>query len=221
MELKEYLEKIKTDLQTTPVIGIDYDFDTEYLIWKTIAETRPYGFIIDDLNRPIIETLIRYWNNDALDPRKGICLAGPNGTGKSELMLCFQKYVFYRRYRYFRIESAESLNIKYKIHGAKIIEEYSTNQREVNIGIYKNKPFDLNICDFGFQGAARHYGDSEQVIDSILFLRYDLLKKGIRTHLTTNLKREQIEEHYKGRLNSRFYEMFNWIELKGNDRRKL
>jgi DNA replication protein DnaC len=60
-----------------------------------------------------------------------------------------------------------------------------------------------------------NYANKYCVMGTILSERY----KGFpdtRTHITTNLTGKQVENLYGGRINSRMYEMFNFIKLGGS-----
>lgn len=70
----------------------------------------------------------------------------------------------------------------------------------------------LCIDDVGIESTSKHYGQSKEVIEEILYLRYSrrLLRE---THLITNLNSQQLRELYGIRLYDRMKEMFNLIEF--------
>ena len=61
---------------------------------------------------------------------------------------------------------------------------------------------------------AKYYGTELNVIQFILQLRYDHRRDSI-THITTNLKLEDIGQKYGAYIADRCLEMFNFIEFKG------
>jgi len=206
-------------LITTP----DFDLDAELKIFRFIVNRATnYHFLFDENNMDVIRNLLHYFNNSPegdMDPTKGICLMGPIGSGKSELMRIFKWYCNIRMLRMYRILSSEELRIKYQIEGGKVIQIWGMGYTSEGTIIDKA---DLCIDEFGLEETSRHYGDQEQVISSILFLRYDLFRcKGSKTHITTNLNKTLIEKNNEGRLASRFNEMFNFVKLSGPDRRKI
>jgi hypothetical protein len=81
------------------------------------------------------------------------------------------------------------------------------------------KRFGHCFDDLGEEAVKTIYGNKVNVMKEILQNQYE--RFGNTTiHLTTNLNGKDIEEQYGSRVKSRMREMFNWIELKGNDRRK-
>ena len=77
--------------------------------------------------------------------------------------------------------------------------------------------------DMGVEPMGRHYGKDCNVIGEILLSRYDLfLETKLKTHATTNLNAEELEERYGNRVRSRMRELFNLIAFDKdvNDKRK-
>jgi len=89
-----------------------------------------------------------------------------------------------------------------------IIKNYST----------ANYMFD----DLGKETVANNifiYG-KEEIFTRILETRYNqFINKGIKTHITSNLSIHEIKKRYGLRLENRFYEMFNFLELNGESKR--
>ncbi|MCB0746182.1 MAG: ATPase, partial [Ignavibacteriae bacterium] len=57
-----------------------------------------------------------------------------------------------------------------------------------------------------------HFGKDCNVMGEILLSRYDLfLQRKIRTHATTNLNAQELEERYGNRARSRMRQLFNLI----------
>ena len=77
--------------------------------------------------------------------------------------------------------------------------------------------------DLGVEHVGRYYGKDCNVMGEILISRYDIFKqKGIKTHITTNLNADELQEKYGERVRSRMREMFNLISFDENsvDKRK-
>jgi energy-coupling factor transporter ATP-binding protein EcfA2 len=132
-----------------------------------------------------------------IDPNKGILLSGPVGCGKTSLMKLLRHIVPHQKP--YEIIPARNITFTFNNIGYKIIEEYG------NSSFYC---FD----DLGVETTGRHFGKDCNVMGEILLSRYDLfLKRGIRTHATTNLNAQELEERYGNRVRSRMRQLFNLI----------
>ncbi|MGJ8550936.1 ATPase [Winogradskyella wichelsiae] len=132
-----------------------------------------------------------------IDTAKGILLSGPVGCGKTTLLKLLQYLVPHRKS--YNVIPARNIVFGFNSLGFKMIEDYSDNK------VYC---FD----DLGVEHIGRHYGKDCNVMGEILLSRYDLFKeKGIKTHLTTNLNAEEIEDKYGERVRSRMRAMFNLL----------
>ena len=93
-------------------------------------------------------------------------------------------------------------------------------------------PIYAGLCldDIGTEDVKVNYGNRKSVIGDIIEQRYSIIEKledpdniknncGDLLHATTNLSSPQLVEYYGGRVTSRMREIFNFIELPGNDRR--
>lgn len=142
------------------------------------------------------------WTLHGLDPAKCLYLMGKTGVGKT-----------------FTLETY--LKTTLKNVGRRI------NPEEIRAGIHVNgldyfhRFYSDNLLwdEFGQEHMILHYGTP--VIAGIDLLpirhkRFPILK----THITTNLPLSKIEELYGDRVMSRMFEMFNFIEVIGKDRRK-
>ena len=77
--------------------------------------------------------------------------------------------------------------------------------------------------DLGVEPAGRFYGKDCNVMGEILLSRYELfLNHKIRTHATTNLDSDELEERYGSRVKSRMRQLFNLVSFdeKTADKRK-
>jgi DNA replication protein DnaC len=134
-----------------------------------------------------------------IDVEKGILLSGPVGCGKTSLMKLLRHLVPLQR----PYEMIPCRNVAFSFNhlGFKTIEEY---------GNTKFFCFD----DLGVEPAGRFYGRDLNVMGEVLLSRYELYletKHNIKTHATTNLGADELEERYGHRVRSRMRELFNLI----------
>ena len=146
---------------------------------------------------------------------KGIMLCGNFGVGKTWLMKLFAK----NQRQVFFMENAKNV--------ADMFMDTGEDNRYLNL--HKNPVNDANtfyhkfsglcIDDLGTEDVKMHFGNKKNVIGDLIEKKYSNQTTGIYLHATTNLTAEQMKEFYGGRVTSRMREIFNQIELSGNDRR--
>lgn len=181
-------------------------------------------FEIDENNIEVIKMLILYanfsldFNDDEqnYDLKKGIVLGGPIGTGKTKIMRAFKGYNKSIGIRRGFIEvAAEDLVWLYNSEGHEGIARYKNGA-----GTF-DKALHVFIDDIGTEEEfAYHFGAKLDVVQDVLNSRYRAFDKQIMTYCTTNLDVDQLNERYGPRLESRFKEFLNYIDLSGPDRRK-
>lgn len=148
-----------------------------------------------------------YCDKFNIDPDKGVLLSGPVGCGKTTLMKLMRHIVPYKKT--YEVIPARNITFAFNNLGYKTIEEYG------NSGYYC---FD----DLGVETTGRHFGKDCNVMGEIILSRYDLfmrsgelalsLSKGrVKTHATTNLNAQELEERYGNRVRSRMRQLFNLI----------
>ncbi|WP_394973160.1 ATPase [uncultured Croceitalea sp.] len=187
---------------------MNYDF-SKMLIYLNAKGKLLFGkkFHIWEENIDIVYRLCLYMIKDVeacekfkIDCGKGILLTGPVGCGKTTIMKLIRYVV--PHFRPYEIIPARNVTFGFNNIGYKIIEDYGNN------GFYC---FD----DIGVEPIGRHFGKDCNVMGEILLSRHDLfLKDGTKTHGTTNLNADEIEERYGKRVRSRMREMFNLIAFK-------
>ncbi len=141
-----------------------------------------------------------------IDINKGILLSGPVGCGKTSFMRLLRHIVPHQR----PYEVIPSRNIAFAFNhlGFKVIEDYGQN------GSYC---FD----DLGVEPTGRFYGKDCNVMGEILISRHDLfIKHKVKTHATTNLNAEELEDLYGNRVRSRMRELFNLVAFESNTKDK-
>ncbi|MGO3184182.1 MAG: ATPase [Aequorivita sp.] len=195
-----------------------YDFD-KILIYLDAKGKLLFGkqFRIYDEDTVIIRKLCHYFIKDKenclkddIDPDKGILLSGPVGCGKTTLMKLLRHIAPMQRP--YEMVPCRNITFSFNHLGFKTIEEY---------GNTKFFCFD----DLGIEPAGRFYGKDLNVMGEVLLSRYELYlqsKYKIKTHATTNLNAEELEERYGNRVRSRMRELFNLIafDKRAGDKRK-
>jgi predicted ATPase len=132
-----------------------------------------------------------------IDINKGILLCGPVGCGKTSLMKLLPYIVAH--HRIYQVIPTRNISFAFNHTGYKTIE-YFGNQ--------KFFCFD----DLGVEPIGRFFGKDCNVMGEILLSRYDLfLNHKIKTHATTNLNAQELEDRYGNRVRSRMRQLFNLI----------
>lgn len=201
-------------------------------------------FVLDGDNKSFFELLCRYFINDkvfidearkmfpdlpndepvnwSLD--KGLLICGNFGSGKTWMMKLFQKNA--RQTYYMR--SAKKIAQDYLNSGkgkdkdVDIPEEYvNLFENPLNDGsVFYQKFSGLCIDDLGAENKKNNFGNVMNVIGDLIERRYEKRFTGVFLHATTNMTSGQLKEFYGERVTSRMREIFNFIELQGEDRRK-
>lgn len=141
-----------------------------------------------------------------MDLNKGILLSGPVGCGKTSLMRLLKHLVPHRRP--YDVIPTRNIVFGFNNVGYTVIQQY---------GDHRFYCFD----DLGVEPTGRHFGKDCNVLGEILLSRYDLfLRHRVRTHATTNLNAQELEERYGNRVRSRMRELFNLVAFGANARDK-
>ncbi|MHA7943592.1 P-loop NTPase family protein [Formosa sp. 3Alg 14/1] len=195
---------------------ISYDFE-RILNYLTDKGQQEYGtlFKIHDQDRDILFKLCNYFIKDEancvrlnMDLNKGILLSGPVGCGKTSLMKLLRLIVPHQKP--YRIIPARNVVFGFNHLGYKTIEDYGDSHY---------------VCfdDLGVEPLGRYYGKDCNVMGEIILSRYELfLNHKVKTHITTNLNAQELEERYGKRVRSRMRELFNLIafETASKDKRR-
>jgi DNA replication protein DnaC len=148
-----------------------------------------------------------YYQNLA---RKGIFLTGITGTGKSMFLGVLNS--IYK----IPIYIAEDLVNMWKSDERACIDVLNQTQTSWEDG----KEYDMCIDDMGTEVKASIYGEKKEILEHIIYRRYELFKSnGAKTFISCNLTEQALMDRYGDRIYSRLNEMCNFIEIKGVDNR--
>ena len=173
-----------------------------------------------EYNAEIFNEIYFYSNKDPrgkLNTNKGIFLYGEIGTGKSTLIKIMAEYQRLTG-NGFKIVKCASVAAYFASYGIDSLNEHTWNDISVRTfdskgNCMSDKPMEKAFDELGKETIpAKHYGNELNVMQHILQTRYDLK---LKTHITTNMNPEEIEQKYESYIYDRSIEMFNFIELKG------
>jgi len=186
---------------------------------KIYYHSKNRDFEVDENNVIFLNLICKYFARDPSfesehlgDLSKGLYVCGPNGTGKSSSFKIIQ-----------------NISIKYQLKSLwfPIIETYKVVEK---FNIERQKDFVTKnyskgrylFDDLGAEVEANNnfvFG-KDDIFAKIMQSRYDeFIRKGTFTHITSNLNIEQIRQRYGSRVEDRFVEMFNLLELNGESKR--
>lgn len=230
-ELKRQAQKEREDQNRKRLTAATtYDIVRSLMLHR--IETKFDGkFILDEKNNILFELLCRYFGNDlgflstasslgveapSLD--KGILLAGNFGVGKTWFMRLFQQ----NQRQVYYIKNCKDIANEFMEFGDAGMEEYIEPKKNAvnDASCFFQKVSGLCLDDIGTEDVKTHYGNKKNVIGDLLEHKYEKGSTGVLLHGTTNLTAEQIKEFYGNRVISRMKAIFNFVELKGKDRRK-
>ena len=187
-----------------------YDF-SKMLVYLNAKGKLLFGkkFKIYEEDKKILFMLCAYFIKDHenckklnIDLNKGILLSGPVGCGKTSLMRLLRNMV--PHFKPYEVIPTRNITFAFNNIGYKTIEQFGNN---------KFFCFD----DLGVEPIGKHFGKDCNVMGEVLLSRYDLfLKNKIKTHCTTNLNAQELEERYGNRVRSRMRQMFNLINFDTN-----
>lgn len=212
---KARIEKLNQLHQIIPVPRNYPEFlDAVVRKGELILSRENRSFQLDLFNQEVYQRLAAFFSGDQsyirhqLNPSKGILLFGQVGTGKTMLM----RLMGMNPTNPFKVVDSIEIARQYTAQGEETISKYTALLPVTRREYYGHDYVGLCIDDIGIESTAKHYGQSKEVIEEILYLRYSrrLLKE---THLITNLNSQQLRELYGIRLYDRMKEMFNLIEF--------
>ena len=160
------------------------------------AELLAMGY--DDKTPSNFEVVVKYrWALASGNARKGLCLFGPVGRGKS---LAF-----------------EALDLP-MIEAKLWVRAYEAAKESVREVCWRNRP--MAIDDLGHEETHVHYGSRIEVLDEIITIRHTMWQRhGTLTHVNGNLLPDAYDYRYGERLLSRIKGMCSVYVFGGPDRR--
>lgn len=192
------------------------------------------SFILDEFSKPVFDLLCLYFSRDkrfkecgeGFSLYKGIAISGNPGTGKTELMSLFQKN---KRQCYLVCDMNDvQERCDYQATNNENKDFYKTFTSQVPG--WSGKEFFYQdavtwcIDDCGKEDILFSYGNKSYVFSKIIEYRSSPKQRQLLQyyplHITTMLNAENFGNKYGDFIRSRMREQFNWISLKGNDRRK-
>lgn len=213
MRAEAYWAKVKED-------GPNFEKWTPEILLDTIQgvcdeDGKPLE--IDETNRKPIELLMQYFTRDpqfeqdGRSLKKGLVLYGGVGVGKTHIMRLLQHSNQYQLYRMVDCSDIAADFMK-KDGGEQSLEKYFGDVKVQHRDVYGREWIGYCFDDFGVESEGRYFGNSVNVMERIIEVRYRS-KMPITTHLITNLNAAQMRERYGQRTADRMREMFNLIEF--------
>lgn len=197
--------------------------DLKKMLLTTVSKNGN-AFEITDFNREIIDHLCLYFSNDPNfkgDPKKGIMLMGTPGVGKTHLMNFFAK----NPKASYTIPTCKVITERYAnkwSHEEKSTIEYYSELKRADVG-HQWDQVELGTCfgDLGAEaGESSSYGNRKNVMEEIIFNRYESNLPFYFTHFTTNLNAAELGQKYGDRFKDRLREMCNVYVINGPSFRK-
>lgn len=193
----------------------------EYLR-ATKSKTGKWYQITED-NKEVIFKLCLYFANDpkleekypGMSLKKGICITGLPGVGKTHLMNFFAKNPKASYLLATCRDIAEKFRNNWEYEGITTLEYYSSTPFAAHPQPYNQTMMGFCFGDLGTEEDKNLYGNKMNVLDEIFFKRYESGVPMHMTHFTTNLTGEEIKERYGDRFHDRLKESCNWIVLEG------
>ena len=218
LDLEAYNEQIKK--------AVNWDRPNAREIYEALRSTKSLSgqlFKMTDWNSKVVHDLCLYFAGDerfkdrdksySLD--KGILLAGTPGTGKSHLMAFFSKnpHVSYAHVTCKAV--AERYRTGWKRDELDTLEWYSYTLKAEAGHAWDQKELGYCFGDLGTEDEKNNFGNKMNVMEHIIFQRYENKLPFNMTHYTTNLNGNEIENTYGLRVRDRLREACNYMSLEG------
>lgn len=230
-ELKYFADE-KAKYWDKIVSGERYQRPNARELFEKLKQTRsPLGipFEVTDWNKQVIFSLCLYFAGDPkcetqyeMSLKKGIMIEGPQGTGKTHLMNAFaiNPHSSYRNITTKQI--AEQYAQKWERDYMDALRYYSLSHKASTDlrDVYGQEVFGFCYGDLGSESVRKQYGNETNVMEHIIFQRYENMIPFNQTHFTTNLTSDELEQVYGVRVRDRLREMCNLLTLNGPSWRK-
>lgn len=195
-------------------------------LYERLKETKSQSsgrYEINEWNKNVIFNLCLYFSEDPkfeemgdkFSLKKGIMLSGNPGTGKSHLMNFFTKNP-YQSYQTVTCKLvAERYRTSWKRDDLETLEWYSQPLRAEAGHPYNQTKLGYCFVDLGTEDEKKNFGNSMNVMEHIIFQRYENKLDFNLTHFMTNLNPSELEGYYGVRVRDRLKEMCNQMVLTG------
>lgn len=219
MKLADYQDKISKQ--------IDWSYPTPREFYDRLRETKSANggrYQVNDDNKNLIFALCLYFARDSrfceygdnfsLD--KGILLMGPAGVGKSHLMSFFSKNPNCSYVHVTCKAIGEAYVTKDWERGGLTPIEYYSSSYKAEFG-HQWDQTELGFCfgDLGTENDKNSFGNKMNIMEHVIFERYEKKIPFNQTHITTNLNANEIQEKYGVRVRDRLKEMCNVFMIDG------
>ena len=220
----EWKEEQKKRLRMDSLKNALIPFTTEQI--KSFVLDKNPNHRVDSQIEQVFTLLCQYFANDPQFEKsgyslsKGLLLSGPVGVGKTELLKLFTK----NKKQSFHLISVYEIEESCKSRGVDFFKTYTgyvPGWGGTEKHFYQNN-IGWAFDDVGRESVVFDFGNKSDIISKLIQVRY-LNKEKIpfnTLHMTTNLTPDEIEKRYDYAVKSRLREMFNYIQVKGSDRRK-
>ncbi|MBK3516689.1 P-loop NTPase family protein [Carboxylicivirga marina] len=234
--LKDIIKKIKDSEQSGKILRNEYVVDNinkALDVVEQIGKAKNKKFVIDDDNRWVYTQLIKWVQGDRsfecidIETRQrkpgnlsaGIYLAGPTGTGKSwalEIMSLLSQIDDVRLFCAGKMTKLEFPSVRTN----QVCNEFAQGQ---SIEKYNQMPIVCfqDLCSLSEPEESMYMGNRLKIMQSIIESRGD--RQDLITLFSSNVKFDSphFRDRYTDRVVSRMFEMCNYLELKGGDRRRI
>ena len=179
---------------------------------ETLSE-QPFSWRFTDEEKAILQNLVRYFINDPQSEyllHKGLFVYGLPGTGKTEIMLALQKFCESNELqKAFKFTSMSAVHIQ-----AKTDKDFDP--------VTENVQYDRAFDEFGRNaGAVIRYGDSIDINEAIVELRYERWKRyGQLSHFIANATPNDVKQLFSSMVYDRIREMCTSVLFPGESKRK-
>ncbi|WP_282054505.1 hypothetical protein [Maribacter luteus] len=180
---------------------------------KILYAERNKVFTVDSDNKNFLKLLCKYFAKDLSfetehggSLNKGLFIYGNPGSGKTT-----------------SLDIIRNISLKYnirqlwfpKIEAYEVVNKYNMDKNKDSVIINYSKG-NFMFDDIGGEHSANniHVFGKEDIFIRIFLSRYnEFVNKGTKTYITSNLPMPAIKKRYGERVEDRFYEMFNLLEL--------
>ena len=188
-----------------------------------VLQQNPW-FKLDAQANKVFQLLAMYFSNDPLfekegfDLKKGICLCGPVGVGKTELLNIFRK----NKRQCFHMITVFDIENMLQEKGVEYVQTWYDHVPgwAHNKNTFYQPAVGWAFDDVGRESVVFDFGNKTDALSKIFQTRYFKKVPFNSLHITTNKTPDELEKRYDEAVRSRLREIFNYIVYDGKDRRK-